>query len=232
MSQTYRNDVTTIVLFLVSRCRTCYEYCLLSKFNVFAIWWLNVVLWVTSMELALLCNQPGNCRQVTSVGLWLQGCRSPLVVKFADTQKDKEMKKLQQMNTNLLGTLTGGAPVNNMGGLTPQYLAVSICLCLHHLPLTVYSLLRVAACILLCYHVLSIAFSSTTSATSVYLLTKSWSLPSPATSSIHQQPPCLFYHIEFLSTYNIPEPHHSSFIVHQLWTTYPSLFIKYFLHQR
>ena len=29
------------------------------------------------------------------------------------------------MNTNLLGTLTGGAPVNNMGGITPQYLAVS-----------------------------------------------------------------------------------------------------------
>ncbi|KAK2186754.1 hypothetical protein NP493_190g05012 [Ridgeia piscesae] len=52
------------------------------------------------------------------------GCRSPLVVKFADTQKDKEMKKLQQMNTNLLGTLTGGAPVNNVGGLTPQYLAL------------------------------------------------------------------------------------------------------------
>ncbi|KAI0224833.1 CUGBP Elav-like family member 2 [Lamellibrachia satsuma] len=54
----------------------------------------------------------------------MEGCRSPLVVKFADTQKDKEMKKLQQMNTNLLGTLTGGAPVNNMGGLTPQYLAL------------------------------------------------------------------------------------------------------------
>ena len=63
----------------------------------------------------------------SNVGFPLQGCRSPLVVKFADTQKDKEMKKLQQMNTNLLGTLTGGGgpPVNNMGGMNPPYLAVS-----------------------------------------------------------------------------------------------------------
>ncbi len=31
------------------------------------------------------------------------------------------------MNTNLLGTLTGGGgpPVNNMGGMNPPYLAVS-----------------------------------------------------------------------------------------------------------
>ena len=52
----------------------------------------------------------------------LQGCRSPLVVKFADTQKDKEMKKLQQMNANLLSM----ANIAGLGALGPQYLAVSI----------------------------------------------------------------------------------------------------------
>ena len=52
--------------------------------------------------------------------LFFQGCRAPLVVKFADTQKDKEMKKLQQMNANLISNLAG------LGNATPQYLTVSI----------------------------------------------------------------------------------------------------------
>lgn len=62
-----------------------------------------------------------------------QGCSSPIVVKFADTQKDKEQRRLQQqlaqqmqqLNTATWGNLTG------LGGFTPQYLAVSnhhICL--------------------------------------------------------------------------------------------------------
>ena len=54
--------------------------------------------------------------------LYLQGCRAPLVVKFADTQKDKEMKKLQQMNANLLSV----ASLAGLGNISPQYLAVSI----------------------------------------------------------------------------------------------------------
>lgn len=57
-----------------------------------------------------------------------QGCSSPIVVKFADTQKDKEQRRLQQqlaqqmqqLNTATWGNLTG------LGGLTPQYLAVSL----------------------------------------------------------------------------------------------------------
>lgn len=48
-------------------------------------------------------------------------------MKFADTQKDKEQRRLQQqlaqqmqqLNTATWGNLTG------LGGLTPQYLAVS-----------------------------------------------------------------------------------------------------------
>lgn len=31
----------------------------------------------------------------------MEGCSAPLVVKFADTQKDKEQKRLQQLQTNL-----------------------------------------------------------------------------------------------------------------------------------
>ncbi|KAL3881595.1 hypothetical protein ACJMK2_028013 [Sinanodonta woodiana] len=45
----------------------------------------------------------------------MEGCSSPVVVKFADTQKEKEQKKLHQMNTNLWG---------NMGPIGPQYLAL------------------------------------------------------------------------------------------------------------
>ncbi|XP_065341305.1 CUGBP Elav-like family member 1 isoform X15 [Cloeon dipterum] len=43
-----------------------------------------------------------------------QGCSSPLVVKFADTQKEKDQKRLQQMQANLWNLST-----------LPQYLTVS-----------------------------------------------------------------------------------------------------------
>ncbi|XP_059471508.1 CUGBP Elav-like family member 2 isoform X2 [Neocloeon triangulifer] len=45
----------------------------------------------------------------------MEGCSSPLVVKFADTQKEKDQKRLQQMQANLW----------NISALTPQYLTVS-----------------------------------------------------------------------------------------------------------
>ncbi|KAM4747370.1 CUGBP Elav-like family member 2 isoform 19-T19 [Rhinophrynus dorsalis] len=56
----------------------------------------------------------------------MEGCSSPIVVKFADTQKDKEQRRLQQqlaqqmqqLNTATWGNLTG------LAGLTPQYLAL------------------------------------------------------------------------------------------------------------
>eukprot|EP00079_Xenopus_tropicalis_P033631 XP_017947402.1 PREDICTED: CUGBP Elav-like family member 2 isoform X22 [Xenopus tropicalis] len=56
----------------------------------------------------------------------MEGCSSPIVVKFADTQKDKEQRRLQQqlaqqmqqLNTATWGNLTG------LGALTPQYLAL------------------------------------------------------------------------------------------------------------
>ncbi|RLW01937.1 hypothetical protein DV515_00007589, partial [Chloebia gouldiae] len=61
-----------------------------------------------------------------TVSCIVQGCSSPIVVKFADTQKDKEQRRLQQqlaqqmqqLNTATWGNLTG------LGGLTPQYLAL------------------------------------------------------------------------------------------------------------
>ncbi|KAL7833726.1 hypothetical protein AOLI_G00286860 [Acnodon oligacanthus] len=59
----------------------------------------------------------------------MEGCSSPIVVKFADTQKDKEQKRMaqqlqqqmQQLNAvSMWGNLTG---LNSLG---PQYLAVSL----------------------------------------------------------------------------------------------------------
>lgn len=35
----------------------------------------------------------------------MEGCSAPLVVKFADTQKDKEQKKIHQMHQTLLTTI-------------------------------------------------------------------------------------------------------------------------------
>lgn len=35
----------------------------------------------------------------------MEGCSAPLVVKFADTQKDKEQKKMQQFQTSLYTTI-------------------------------------------------------------------------------------------------------------------------------
>ena len=45
----------------------------------------------------------------------VKGCSSPLVVKFADTQKDKDQKRLQQLQ-NKLWDISGS---NN---ISPQFL--------------------------------------------------------------------------------------------------------------
>lgn len=47
----------------------------------------------------------------------MEGCSAPLVVRFADTQKEKEQKKLQQMQVNLWGISTG--TTNGLPSLTP-----------------------------------------------------------------------------------------------------------------
>uniref|UniRef100_A0A668VG55 RRM domain-containing protein n=1 Tax=Oreochromis aureus TaxID=47969 RepID=A0A668VG55_OREAU len=74
----------------------------------------------------------------------MEGCSSPIVVKFADTQKDKEQRRLQQQlaqQMQQLNSATTWGSLTGLGGLTPQYLAVrsaaesnlvalfSICLC-------------------------------------------------------------------------------------------------------
>uniref|UniRef100_A0A8C5N5J0 CUGBP Elav-like family member 2 n=1 Tax=Gouania willdenowi TaxID=441366 RepID=A0A8C5N5J0_GOUWI len=58
----------------------------------------------------------------------MEGCSSPLVVKFADTQRDKEQRRLQQQLVQQLQHINSASTWGNMGGLgnlTPQYLAVS-----------------------------------------------------------------------------------------------------------
>ncbi|XP_022253603.1 CUGBP Elav-like family member 2 isoform X14 [Limulus polyphemus] len=49
----------------------------------------------------------------------MEGCSSPLVVKFADTQKEKDQKRQQQMMANLWNMTNFG----NISTLTPQYLS-------------------------------------------------------------------------------------------------------------
>lgn len=59
----------------------------------------------------------------------LQGCSSPLVVKFADTQRDKEQRRLQQQLVQQIQQLNNTSTWGNLAGLsalTPQYLAVSV----------------------------------------------------------------------------------------------------------
>ncbi|KAM9772526.1 CUGBP Elav-like family member 2 isoform 16-T16 [Syngnathus typhle] len=57
----------------------------------------------------------------------MEGCSSPMVVKFADTQKDKEQRRLQQQlaqQMQQLNSATTWGSLTGLGGLTPQYLAL------------------------------------------------------------------------------------------------------------
>ncbi|XP_055045922.1 CUGBP Elav-like family member 2 isoform X22 [Misgurnus anguillicaudatus] len=56
-----------------------------------------------------------------------QGCSSPMVVKFADTQKDKEQRRLQQQlaqQMQQLNSASAWGSLTGLTGLTPQYLAL------------------------------------------------------------------------------------------------------------
>lgn len=44
----------------------------------------------------------------------MDGCSAPLVVKFADTQKEKEQKKIQQIQANLWNIAAASANINPM----------------------------------------------------------------------------------------------------------------------
>jgi len=58
----------------------------------------------------------------------LQGCSSPIVVKFADTQKDKEQKRIAQQLQQQMQQISAASVWGNLAGLNtlgPQYLAVS-----------------------------------------------------------------------------------------------------------
>uniref|UniRef100_A0A8C5H5Q0 RRM domain-containing protein n=1 Tax=Gouania willdenowi TaxID=441366 RepID=A0A8C5H5Q0_GOUWI len=58
----------------------------------------------------------------------MEGCSSPIVVKFADTQKDKEQKRMAQQLQQQMQQLSAASMWGNLTGLNslgPQYLAVS-----------------------------------------------------------------------------------------------------------
>uniref|UniRef100_A0AAX7U2T3 RRM domain-containing protein n=1 Tax=Astatotilapia calliptera TaxID=8154 RepID=A0AAX7U2T3_ASTCA len=57
----------------------------------------------------------------------MEGCSSPIVVKFADTQKDKEQKRMAQQLQQQMQQLSAASMWGNLTGLNslgPQYLAV------------------------------------------------------------------------------------------------------------
>uniref|UniRef100_A0A8C4N9M6 RRM domain-containing protein n=1 Tax=Eptatretus burgeri TaxID=7764 RepID=A0A8C4N9M6_EPTBU len=56
----------------------------------------------------------------------MEGCTAPLVVKFADTQKDKEQKRLQQQLAQMqqLNAATGWGNLAGLSSLGPQYIAL------------------------------------------------------------------------------------------------------------
>ncbi|KAJ6667198.1 hypothetical protein lerEdw1_017176 [Lerista edwardsae] len=59
--------------------------------------------------------------------LMLQGCSSPIVVKFADTQKDKEQKRIAQQLQQQMQQISAASVWGNLAGLNtlgPQYLAL------------------------------------------------------------------------------------------------------------
>ncbi|XP_035013747.1 CUGBP Elav-like family member 2 isoform X2 [Hippoglossus stenolepis] len=59
----------------------------------------------------------------------MEGCSSPLVAKFADTQRDKEQRRLQQQLVQQIQQLNNASTWGNLAGLgtlTPQYLATAL----------------------------------------------------------------------------------------------------------
>lgn len=61
--------------------------------------------------------------QTLSQNKIMEGCTSPLVVKFADTQKEKEQKKIQQIQANLWNLATN---INIPLGQTPTSVSTPI----------------------------------------------------------------------------------------------------------
>uniref|UniRef100_A0AAQ4RUI4 RRM domain-containing protein n=1 Tax=Gasterosteus aculeatus aculeatus TaxID=481459 RepID=A0AAQ4RUI4_GASAC len=65
--------------------------------------------------------------QIECYSLSFHGCSSPLVVKFADTQRDKEQRRLQQQLVQQIQQLNSASTWGNLAGLgtlSPQYLAL------------------------------------------------------------------------------------------------------------
>uniref|UniRef100_A0A674CYG2 CUGBP Elav-like family member 2 n=1 Tax=Salmo trutta TaxID=8032 RepID=A0A674CYG2_SALTR len=73
----------------------------------------------------------------------MEGCSSPMVCKFADTQRDKEQRRLQQQMAQQMQQLNSASTWGNLaglGGLTPQYLACT-CFLFSCLACSIYSII-------------------------------------------------------------------------------------------
>lgn len=98
----------------------------------------SFIFWSQQKNLQCLCpcidtrllfqNPARESRLLSLTSSLLQGCSSPLVVKLADTQRDKEQRRLQQQLVQQIQQLNNASTWGNLAGLgslTPQYLAVS-----------------------------------------------------------------------------------------------------------
>lgn len=60
-------------------------------------------------------------KQALNQSQTMEGCSAPLVVKFADTHKDKEQKKLHQMHASLISSFKCGGTVRT--AISPEPIA-------------------------------------------------------------------------------------------------------------
>uniref|UniRef100_A0A671U9W6 Cugbp, Elav-like family member 1 n=1 Tax=Sparus aurata TaxID=8175 RepID=A0A671U9W6_SPAAU len=121
----------------------------------------------------------------------MEGCSSPIVVKFADTQKDKEQKRMAQQLQQQMQQLSAASMWGNLTGLNslgPQYLAWSLylhCVCLSGLN-AMQNLAALAAAATATQATASGSSAMTTSSSPLSALTSSGSSPtSSSTSSVN-----------------------------------------------
>uniref|UniRef100_A0A6I8RXL0 CUGBP Elav-like family member 1 n=1 Tax=Xenopus tropicalis TaxID=8364 RepID=A0A6I8RXL0_XENTR len=128
----------------------------------------------------------------------MEGCSSPIVVKFADTQKDKEQKRMTQQLQQQMQQLNAASMWGNLAGLSslaPQYLAVKMYLSFLHVycsfvccvtglnAMQLQNLAALAAAASAAQNTPSAGSALTTSSSPLSILTSSGSSPSSNNNS-------------------------------------------------